>query len=81
MHCFVPSGTATNLVDHSAFKFFTSVETAVSVALRDLGHFDLSYGTVMNEVQTKFAFGCMGKYLAPLFDLMMHALALPIMKY
>ena len=72
MHCFVPFGTATNIVDHGAIKFFTSTEVAVNCALKDLGHFDLSYGTMMNEAISKFSFAWIGKYLGPVLDLAMH---------
>ena len=57
LHCFVPYGTATNIVDHKAFfRLATTTQDAVTVALRDLGQYDLTYGTLMNEVIAKFCF-------------------------
>ena len=64
VHCFVPFGTATNIVDNWLFaKFATTTQDAVTVALRDLGKFDLTYGTLMNEVISKLWFGWLGKYM------------------
>ena len=38
IHCFVPSGTATNIVENKYFATFaTTTYAAVTVALRDLG--------------------------------------------
>ena len=38
IHCFVPYGTATNIVDHKTFfKIATTTEDAVGPALRDVG--------------------------------------------
>ena len=72
MHCFVPFGTATNIVEHKIFfRIATTTNDAVSAALRDLGQFDLTYGTLMNEVLSKLV-AVVGKYLAPVLDLTMH---------
>lgn len=82
LHCFVPYGTATNIVDHKAFfRLATTTKDAVDVALRDLGKFDLSYGTLMNEVLAKFSFIWTGKYLGPVFDAAMHICSFQIKKY
>ena len=72
----------TNIVDHNRgkafFKIATTTEDAVNTALRDLGKYDLTYGTLMNEVLAKFSFIWSGKYLAPfsqllpVFDAAMH---------
>lgn len=71
LHCFSPFATATNIVDHTFIRMATPTSVAVNIALRDLGSHDFTYGTVLNEIIAKFSFILMGKYLAPLFDLIM----------
>lgn len=82
LHCFVPYGTATNIVDHKTFfKLATTTHDAVTVALRDLGQYHMTYGTFLNEILAKFSFIWVGKYLAPVFDISMYFASLQIKKY
>lgn len=81
-HCFVPFGTSTNIVEQPIFlKMATTTKDVIDVALRDLGQFDLSYGTLMNELLAKLSFVWIGKYLPILFDLIMRFCSTFIQKY
>lgn len=74
--CFTPSGTSTNIVENDLFKrFATSAERAVQVALRDLGHYKISYGTLQNEVEAKLTFTYMGTYFSKALDVLFYFFA------
>ena len=54
VQCQCLSGTNTNIVQHWGMKILTSAEAATAACLRDLGQYELVYGTMKNELEVKF---------------------------
>jgi len=69
LHCTVPFATKTNIVNHWGMDLVgTPVGKAVNIWLRDLGHWDLSYGTKSNEIFARGYFGAFSSNFEPVFN-------------